>query len=58
MNDFNVEEETIDQEQKEDVLEYEGLLCKHVLDEWSKGQQFCSQLNDLYDTLYAMIRGE
>jgi hypothetical protein len=33
-------------------------LCAHVISEWDKGKQYCSDLDDLYDDIYAMIRGE
>jgi len=55
MNDF-LDKET--EETEPEIPDYEPLLCAHVLNEWTRGQTYCSQLNDLYDDLYAMIRGE
>lgn len=39
-------------------IDWEEDLAKIVIDEWEKGQQYYDQMNDLYDTLYDMLRGE
>ncbi len=33
-------------------------LANHVMTEWDKGKQFVTQLDNLYDDLYDMMRGE
>ena len=33
-------------------------LCKQVLTEWEKGRTYVSDLDDLYEDLYRMLRGE
>jgi len=33
-------------------------LANHVLDEWTRGQQYVSPLNDMYNDIYRMLRGE
>ncbi|MGY5852139.1 MAG: hypothetical protein RTU92_01075 [Candidatus Thorarchaeota archaeon] len=40
-----------------DKPEWQGNLCKFVITEWDKGQSFTSDLNELYDDLYEMLRG-
>jgi len=52
------EEEKKESTQEDATPEWEAKLCVHVMREWDLGQTYCSQLNDLYDDLYAMIRGE
>lgn len=41
-----------------ELAEWEVNLAKHVMDEWDKGKQFVTNLDQLYDDLYDMIRGE
>jgi len=40
------------------TVSWEDELCDLVLGEWDKGQQYYDQMNDLYDVLYDMLRGE
>ncbi len=41
-----------------DLEQWEVDLANHVMSEWDKGKQFVSSLDQLYDDLYDMIRGE
>jgi len=43
---------------QENKLTWEDRVCNHVLDEWDMGYQYVSDLNDLYDEIYDMFRGE
>uniref|UniRef100_A0A6M3INH1 Portal protein n=1 Tax=viral metagenome TaxID=1070528 RepID=A0A6M3INH1_9ZZZZ len=43
---------------KTSLLNWEEQMCKQIEDEWTKGQTYVSDLNDLFDDLYAMLRGE
>ena len=52
----NYSEET--PEEKPTITPWEDEVCKVVLDEWDRGRQYVSDLDDLYDDLYAMLRGE
>jgi len=45
-------------EPKTEMEEWETDLCSLVVDEWERGSQHYDQMNDLYDDLYAMLRGE
>ena len=38
--------------------EWEASLCQMVMTEWERGDQYKSDLNDLYDDIYDMMRGE
>lgn len=58
MSEFNKQEEEKEETKTDETPNWEAALCKHVLKEWDKGQTYCSQLNDLYEDLYNMIRGE
>ena len=40
------------------ITDWETLLCDQVLTEWSKGRQHVDDLDDLFDDIYSMIRGE
>ena len=40
------------------VVDWETELSNRVLDEWSKGRTYVSDLDDLYEDLYKMLRGE
>ena len=40
------------------VVDWETELCNRVLDEWTKGKTYVSDLDDLYEDLYKMLRGE
>lgn len=42
----------------EKIISWEENLANLVSEEWSKGRQFVSDLDDLYEDLYRMIRGE
>lgn len=53
------------QEDKEETKPVEAVkpdaetqLISLIDEEWEKGSNYCSDLNELYDTIYAMIRGE
>ena len=37
---------------------WEDDVCDQILDEWEKGRSYCSDLDDLYEDIYRMIRGE
>jgi len=43
---------------KGNVIDWEEQLCLHIENEWDKGAQYCSELNQLYDDIYDLIRGE
>jgi len=45
-------------DEKSYMLSWEDQLCQQINDEWTKGQTYVSDLNDLYETLYSMLRGE
>jgi hypothetical protein len=51
-----------DGEKKDDAAEggydWQQTVCAKVMDEWDKGQAYCSELNRLYEDIYSMIRGE
>ena len=40
------------------VIDWQEQVCHFVLTEFDKGQSFTSDVNDLYDDIYSMIRGE
>lgn len=48
----------VEENTPEVVIDWETQLCQMVMDEWNKGYQYNSNLNDLYDDIYSMIRGE
>ena len=57
MSSYNKE----DEDQKaigSPVMDWEDELCKQVLDEWEKGRNYVSDLDQLYEDLYNMLRGE
>jgi hypothetical protein len=39
-------------------VDWQALVVKQVQTEWDKGYQYVERLNDLYDDMYAMLRGE
>jgi len=39
-------------------VSWEDELCLHIEREWDKGAQYCTELNQLYDDIYDLIRGE
>jgi len=43
---------------KKKKVDWEEQLCIHIENEWEKGAQYCSELNQLYDDIYDLIRGE
>ena len=43
---------------KPEVKDWETSLIDLIDEEWEKGSQYCSDLNQLYDNVYAMMRGE
>jgi len=42
----------------ENKPDWEVELSAQITDEWTKGKTYVSDLNELYDTLYDMLRGE
>ena len=44
--------------EKHETTSWEDLVCDQVLTEWDKGKSYVSDLNDLFDDIYAMFRGE
>ena len=40
------------------VIDWETRLCDIVADEWEKGRTYVSDLDDIYEDIYAMLRGE
>ena len=42
----------------EKLPEWQAELCKLVEDEWTQGKQYVTDMNDMYDDLYAMHRGD
>jgi len=56
MNNYhNPEIATTDKEQVED---WQKALADTVMTEWDRGRQYVDDLDDLYETLYMMLRGE
>lgn len=47
-----------DPKDKTDQLDWEEQVCSMVMAEWDKGQTYVSDMNNLYEDIYAMIRGE
>jgi len=45
-------------EPTEKKRDWQDQLCDMVISEWDKGQQYVSHLNELYDDIYKMLRGE
>ena len=45
-------------ETKTPLVTWEEEIATQVLDEWDRGRQYVSELDDLYDDIYAMLRGE
>ena len=43
---------------KPEVKDWETSLIDLIDEEWEKGSQYCSDLNELYNDVYAMMRGE
>lgn len=39
-------------------ISWESEVCEMVMAEWDKGQTYVSEMNNLYEDIYAMIRGE
>jgi hypothetical protein len=59
MNSYFEPDKTETKEDKAvDVPDWQETICAHVIEEWDKGKQYYNDLDDLYDDLYAMIRGE
>lgn len=56
MADYN--ENKKDDSKTPPVIDWETRLCTMVADEWEKGRTFVSDLDDLYEDLYKMLRGE
>jgi hypothetical protein len=46
-----------DYEEKQ-IVDWKDIVVSQVKTEWDKGQQYVDRLNDLYDDLYDMLRGE
>lgn len=40
------------------IIDWEQQLCAQVLDEWDRGRTYVSDLDELYEDLYRMLRGE
>ncbi|MCP4262815.1 MAG: hypothetical protein GY774_35700 [Planctomycetes bacterium] len=55
--DFNTDKEDGKQEAA-GIMSWEERLVSCVHDEWTRGYQYVDDLNDLFDDLYAMLRGE
>lgn len=55
MNKYHEKEES---EEKGPEKDWQADVCRLVLDEWEKGRQYVSSMNDMYDDLYLMLRGE
>ncbi len=51
-------EENQEIEKTDECPEWQKELCAYVISEWQLGKQYYSELDDLYDDIYAMIRGE
>lgn len=43
---------------KTDPDSWEQKVCRQVLEEWEQGKTYTSSLNDMYEDLYLMMRGE
>ena len=41
-----------------EIRNWETELVALIDEEWEKGSTYCSDLNELYDDVYAMLRGE
>jgi len=54
--DYN--ENKTDDEKTPPVTDWQDELCHKILTEWDLGRQYVSDLDDLYEDLYAMLRGE
>jgi hypothetical protein len=54
MNDYNEQAN----EEPVEIYDWQEAVCEQVLDEWEKGQTYCTDLNNLYEDIYSMIRGE
>jgi hypothetical protein len=64
-NDYNEQEDATEKGTAEseasaeaEIPQWQSDLALHVMGEWDKGKQFVTQLDQLYDDLYDMIRGE
>jgi hypothetical protein len=53
-----MENNTEKQESVGTYEDWEEKICESVMCEWEKGTQYCDQMNNLYEDIYAMIRGE
>lgn len=58
MNKHHDNEAKTEKTPEDAVPEWETELCQQVMDEWTKGYQYNSDLNDMFDSIYSMIRGE
>ena len=48
----------IKETKSEKLISWQERLVEHVKLEWERGYQYCESLNDLFDDLYDMLRGE
>lgn len=46
------------QEDEVKIIDWQESLVHQVNTEWERGQQYCDELNSMYETLYAMMRGD
>jgi len=49
---------TTPKKKSKNIIDWDEKLCRMVLDEWDKGRQYVSDLDDLYEELYQMLRGK
>lgn len=50
--------EYYDKPDEDKAPDWQDKVCEQVFDEWDKGKQFVDDLNDMYDDIYRMLRGE
>jgi len=43
---------------EKNVVDWEERLVSQVKTEWERGQEYTDDLNDMYETIYAMMRGQ
>lgn len=54
--DFNKDSEP--EKTEKPIVDWQELVVAQIKEEWEKGQQYVDRLNDLYEDLYDMLRGE
>ena len=55
-NDFDNEDNAVDAETA--LVGWETKLANQIWDEWQQGRNYVSDLDDMYEDLYRMLRGE